>query len=126
MIVIKKTSKYAINIYLDKDGALQLKEYLTNSLGHDLPVSPDSIGFDNKQIQFIKVNSEGDGVVSQTGNHLFLHVEDDDVDYFIFKLDQYLTQNEFIPEELFDLSFAKKGVTINFFLTKYTSSVLTH
>lgn len=126
MIFIKKTSKYAINIFLDKDGAHQLKEYLSSSLEEDLPVFADSIGFDNQHVQSIKISTEGKGEVSQKENRLLLNVEEDDIDYFIFKLDQYLTENEFIPEELFDLSSAKKGVTINFFLTKYTPSALTH
>ena len=54
--------------------------------------------------------------IKQENQKLILEIHSDDLEYFKFKLDQYLIESNFIPEELFTLDY--KGNSIHFYLTK--------
>jgi len=114
MILIKKTAKYAINIYLDEDGVSYLLSRLIND--SEISINSQSIGFNGKRINKLKVVISHNNSVKQSNAELRLEIDKDDLDYFKFKLNQYFVDFDFIPEELFSLENNRS--TIHFYLTK--------
>lgn len=117
MILIKKTGTCSINIYLDENDANELNIFLEEKT-QDLLISNQSHGFDGKSLAFLRILYSGGEEVSQSNKTLILDIDEDDLEYFKFKLSQFLLEDEFIPEELFSLTYSKNKNTINFFLTK--------
>ncbi|MFK7783703.1 MAG: hypothetical protein AB8B56_01235 [Crocinitomicaceae bacterium] len=115
MILVRKTDRTAINVYLDEDGVFSLRNGLEMDV-FEFHLDSRSLGFKSKVLNKLKfVLSENDSV-KQANGELTLEIDRDDLDYLKFKLDQYFEDLDFIPEELFTLK--NKGNSIYFFLTK--------
>lgn len=115
MILIRKTDKSAVNIYLDGTGVSCLRSELdTENIEVDLDAG--SVGFKGKQLRILRITVSDKNQVEQIAGSLSIDIEKDELDYFKYKLDQYFLDFDFIPEELFTLS--QKGRSIHFYLTK--------
>ena len=115
MITVKKTGKYSINIYLDKEGVSVIRNGIEKG-ELSFSLSDGSKGFKGKSLQTLTITTSKCESIRQKDQKLILEIHSDDLEYFKFKLDQYLVKFDFIPEELFTIDH--EGNSIHFYLTK--------
>lgn len=134
MILIRKESKTALKIYIDKQGCNELLKYLNDDNRNVLKIDDESIGLNNKNISYLKIellqdqNIEHNGFIEQQNGILkfeFLNEEkndpDDDsfIEYLIYRLEQYLETNVFNPAEFIDLCIKVNRQNVSLYFIDY-------
>jgi hypothetical protein len=106
MILIKKQDRFSFDIFLDDIGCKELLNYVTkiNSL-QSICLDSNSLGFNNKALHYLSINKSEpkDSIVLQENQKLIFILEQEDIEYLIFRLKQYSIDKDFSPPELFNL-----------------------
>lgn len=120
MILIKKQDRFSFDIFLDDVGSNELLNCVTKLQ----PISLDnnSLGFNNKALHYLLINkSESENsIVLQENQKLIFILETEDIEYLIFRLEQYNIDKDFSPPELFNLSYKKSNIA--FYLKKWSNN----
>lgn len=119
MIQIRKQDKRSFDIYLDETGVVILLEYVNDYKNFEqIRLDKGPIGFNSKILStlLIKKSDNEESILVQENNILMFILTQDDIDYLIFRLNQYLKDRDFSPPELFNLD--SKNIDITFYLKK--------
>jgi|GEM_PF-4838290 len=119
MIQIRKQDKRSFDIYLDETGVVILLEYVNDYKNFEqIRLDKGPIGFNSKILStlLIKKSYNEESILVQENNILMFILTQDDIDYLIFRLNQYLKDRDFSPPELFNLD--SKNIDITFYLKK--------
>lgn len=113
MVRTKKDGRSSVTIYFNNigldDAIVELNNCKVNGSG-SIAVDKDSTGFKSRLVTSLRLLRTSNSLIYQQSGELFLELEVEDLDYFLFKLEKSKEENFISPAEILNVSVkGKKG-----------------